>query len=237
MAAKKIVNVPDIGDVTLTKRRGNTNIRLSYSRDGSIRVSLPYLVPYQAGVAFVRSKKAWLEAHKPKLQPALKHGDHIGKSHQLHFSYSSTAARPQARLRGTQIILSLPPDAAEESIQAAALRGAHRALKQEADRLLPQRVSHLAEKHGFSYASLTTKRLTSRWGSCGQQKNIVLNTYLMQLPWDQIDYVIVHELVHTEFLNHSPEFWARFEQVMPDAKKRRRALKSHPTIVQPTLGL
>ncbi len=231
MASKKQLSVPGIGEVTFTKRKGNTNIRLSYARDGSIRVSLPYFVPYEAGVAFVKSKSAWLEKHRPETRPVLKEGQRIGKAHRLHFSISTSAARPSTRVKDGRVTVTMPvlTNEEHEANQQAAERGAHKALKQEADQLLPQRVSQLAAKNGFNYSSLTSKRLSSRWGSCNQQRNIILNIYLMQLPWELIDYVIIHELVHTEYLNHSADFWRRFEQVMPDAKTRRKQLKSHQT--------
>lgn len=237
MAAKKVVNLPDIGEIVLTKRRGNTNIRMSYARDGGIRVSLPYFVPYEAGLAFVRSKTDWLQKHRPAPASQLGQGDRIGKAHRVHFVTSTTATKPTVRVAKSRVQTTLPLSvAAHDSIaQKAVQRGALKALKQEADQLLPQRLDHLAKKHGFSYESVTTKRLSSRWGSCSQHRDITLNIYLMQLPWHLIDYVIVHELVHTEHLNHSPGFWQRFEQIMPTAKQLRRDLKKYPTAIQPSV--
>lgn len=235
MTAKKVVSVPGIGDVTLTKKRGNTHIRLSYTRAGEIKVSLPYFVPYQAGISFVRSKSDWLQKHRPEPATLLGNGDRIGKAHQFEITKSSTAIKPSARVTQLKIKATIPSGISitDDSVQKAMQRGALRALKQEADRLLPQRLSQLAEQHHFSYKSVTTKRLSSRWGSCSQHKDIILNTYLMQLPWHLIDYVIVHELVHTEHLNHSADFWQRFEQITPNAKQLRRELKQYPTAIQP----
>lgn len=235
MSAKKIVSVPGIGEVTLTKRRGNTNIRLSYTRAGEIRVSLPYFVPYQAGISFVKTKTDWLQKHRPEPIVQLEDGDRIGKAHQIQIIKSSTANKPTVRVTQLKIKVTVPVHSSisEEAVQEVLQRGALRALKQEAQRLLPQRLDQLARQHSFSYASLNTKRLTSRWGSCSQHADIILNTYLMQLPWHLIDYVIVHELVHTEHLNHSADFWQRFEEIMPNAKQLRRELKQYPTAIQP----
>lgn len=235
MSAKKVVSIPGIGEVTLTKRRGNTNIRLSYTRTGEIKVSLPYFVPYQAGVNFVKTKTDWLQKHRPAPAAQLSHGDRIGKAHQIQILRSAAANKPSVRVIHRKINTTLPAHAEpyEPDAQKAIQRGALRALKQEADQLLPQRLDQLAKKYNFSYRSVSTKRLTSRWGSCSQHADIILNIYLMQLPWHLIDYIIIHELVHTEHLNHSAAFWERFEQIMPNAKQLRRELKQHPTSVQP----
>lgn len=236
--ANKVVQIPEIGEVTLTKRRGSRNLRLSFARDGSIRVSLPYWVPYQAGVDFARHKSAWIAKHRPAAAARLRDGDRIGKAHRLRFAQSTKYEVQSTRVavKHNVITVTCPVDvpATHASVQKAAERGALKALKAEADQLLPQRLRELAAKHNFTYKTVGTKRLSSRWGSCSQNKDIILNTYLMQLPWELIDYVIIHELVHTEHLNHSPAFWQRFEHALPDAKKRRKLLKTYRTSILPT---
>lgn len=205
---------------------------MSFTSEGTLRVSLPYWVPYQAGIDFARDRKEWIVKHQPAQKTHLNDGDRIGKAHRLEF-IKGTGSKASVRVSITKIIVTHPSSLAITSpiVQKTAERGALKALKKESDQLLPQRVASLATKHGFIYTSVTCKRLSSRWGSCSQEKEITLNTYLMQLPWELIDYVILHELVHTEHLNHSDAFWARFAQVLPDAKARRKLLKAHKTAV------
>lgn len=234
--AKKIIALEDIGTVTLTKRRGNTHIRLRYGRDGSVQVSLPYFVPYQTGIEFVRSKRDWLEKHRPLSPKPLEAGQRIGKAHRLQFVIKAGSQSCRVHVKQNLVVVAYPdsltPDS--EEVQKAARRGILKALKLEADKLLPQRLSQLASQYGFKYRSVATKRLSSRWGSCSQHQEITLNTYLMQVSWELIDYVILHELVHTEHLNHSAAFWQRFESVLPDARARRKQLKRHQTEITPT---
>ena len=49
----------------------------------------------------------------------------------------------------------------------------------------------------------------------------------MMVPWELIDYVILHELVHTHHLNHSKQFWEEISSIMPDYKDRKKTLKQH----------
>jgi predicted metal-dependent hydrolase len=107
-----------------------------------------------------------------------------------------------------------------------------RALKLQASHLLPQRLEVLAQRHGFTYTSVTIKNLKSRWGSCDQNRNITLNLFLMQLPWHLIDYVLLHELVHTRVMRHGPPFWSAMAAVEPRTQSLRREIKAYKT----TLG-
>ncbi len=233
--AVKIVDVPEIGAVKLQKRKGARSIRLSIGANGEVRVSMPHWLPYQAGVKFALSKADWVQTQLEK-QPVrlLAHGQPIGKSHHLYFAPDPHAIKISTRLRGSEIRITHPTNqrANDREVQAAAERAATRALRSQAEQLLPQRLRTLAENHDFSFKSVGVKRLSGRWGSCDNDQNVVLNLFLMQLPWHLIDYVLLHELTHTKAMNHGPDFWSEFEKHLPGAKKLRREIRQY----QPAIG-
>ena len=69
--------------------------------------------------------------------------------------------------------------------------------------------------------------MTSRWGSCNLQKHISLNSALVYLPQNLIEYVIIHELCHIKFLNHSHKFWKLVENYIPNYSKLEQELKQY----------
>lgn len=89
------------------------------------------------------------------------------------------------------------------------------------------RLKLLAEKYGFSYNRVTIRRQKTRWGSCSVKNNISLNINLASLPEELMDYVILHELVHTHIKDHSPRFWAEMDKMVGDGRRMRRRLKNH----------
>jgi len=232
--ANKTVDIPGIGLVDLYKRRGSRSIRLSFSHDGNLRVTLPFWVPYQAAIDFARSKADWIGRNRPESKAILKSGDRIGKAHRLLFESRATG-RTTATVRNNQIRVAYAETAApgDPAVQKAAIAAAQRALKKEAEALLPQRLNQLARANGFSFKNVTVKQLKSRWGSCNSRKEITLSYYLMQLPWQLIDYVLLHELTHTEQLNHGALFWSRLEEGIPGAKQLRKLLKAYRPVVTP----
>lgn len=232
--AVKIVNIAGLGPVHLYKRRGTRGIRLSINHDGEVRVSMPHWVPYRVGAEFATSKRNWI---KTKQQPAveLRHGSRIGKAHHLAF-----ITQPERRALATRVTTSgeiriympahLLPEHAE--VQQAAQRASIRALRQQAEKLLPQRLQTLAAHHGFAYQDVAVKQLKSRWGSCTEQGNIALSSFLMQLPWHLIDYVIMHELLHTRIMAHSPAFWDELAQYVPNLPAIRKEIRTYrPTLL------
>jgi predicted metal-dependent hydrolase len=210
------------------------HIRLSISAAGKIRVGLPNWIPYATGITFVKSKSDWISKQLSQHSiDSLKEGDLIGKSHRLHFIYEPKIRNTTARVseRAIAITSDMPYDHPE--VQARALAAAERALKAEAANLLPQRLEQLAKKYNFSYKDVVVRKLTARWGSCSNKKNITLSYYLVQLPWPFIDYVLLHELTHTEYLHHGKDFWDRFKQVLPNARSMQKEIRGYRPIVKP----
>ncbi|MFC2072326.1 M48 family metallopeptidase [Chloroflexota bacterium] len=64
-----------------------------------------------------------------------------------------------------------------------------------------------------------------RWGSCSGKNNISLNMKLIKLPDKLVDYVILHELVHTHRKDQSKAFWTEMDKLVGDGKKMSSRLK------------
>lgn len=224
--AERRFELDGIGEITVRRRRRSRHMRLSIAHDGRVRLSLPVWLPYQTGLVFARQKTDWIIRHRPASQPILP-DSRVGKAHTLVFREGSGLSTPSVRVTDNLVVVRLPRHARfdEAPAQRAAERGALKALRLEAEHLLPRRVALLADRHDFQYAAVAVKRLKARWGSCSQDKTIVLNCFLMQLPWRLIDYVILHELTHTKILSHGPAFWFELGRHVQDLPAVRAAMR------------
>ena len=90
--------------------------------------------------------------------------------------------------------------------------------KAEANKKLKDRLCYLANECGFKYNRAFVRNQRTRWGSCSYKNNISLNIKLVLLPRELIDYVILHELVHTRIHNHSKPFWADLDRYVGNSK-------------------
>ena len=90
-----------------------------------------------------------------------------------------------------------------------------------------ERVAHYLPLTGGRYRSITVRDQKSRWGSCSSRGTLSFNYRLIFAPAVILDYVVVHELCHLTFMNHSKDFWNKVASVMPEYKEYKRWLKDH----------
>ena len=76
------------------------------------------------------------------------------------------------------------------------------------------------------YPSLTVRKMTSRWGVCNSKlKRVTLNLELIKKDIICLDYVIMHELSHFIYHDHSKNFWGLVEENFPNYKTIRKLMK------------
>ena len=92
------------------------------------------------------------------------------------------------------------------------------------------RLDELARKHGFTYRNISFRNQKTRWGSCSSKGNISLNVKLLALPQELMDYVLLHELVHTRVKNHSDVFWTELDKYVGDAIALRSKINKFNTV-------
>ena len=72
---------------------------------------------------------------------------------------------------------------------------------------------------GLIYSNIKFMKLQKRWGSCTPTNTIIINYNAIKLPYSLIEYLVVHELVHTKVKSHSKEFWAELSKHIPNWKE------------------
>ena len=78
---------------------------------------------------------------------------------------------------------------------------------------------------GVKAGKIAYRNMTSRWGSCRKQtQRLTFNTRLGGADESMIEYVVVHELCHLIYADHSARFWALVASCLPDCKQRQIAL-------------
>ena len=102
-----------------------------------------------------------------------------------------------------------------------------RLLTERAHEIIPPRVKHYAALIGVDYNRVTIRHQKTKWGSCSGKKNLNFNCLLLLTPTEVMDSVIIHELCHLKYMNHSKEFYNEVLRVCPNYKTYDRWLKKN----------
>ena len=127
-----------------------------------------------------------------------------------HISWIKSKIEKQRRATFTEEVLD------EESI---------RTLKREAKQYFDNKINYYADIMGLKYGRMKITSAKKRFGSCNSKGNICFSYRLMLYPEHFREYVVVHELCHLVYMNHSKKFYSLVEKYMPDYKERRRLAK------------
>ncbi len=97
----------------------------------------------------------------------------------------------------------------------------------EAKLYFPERIRACMQRFPMppQYNRLIVRKMKARWGSCSNTRDICLNSLLMRMPDDAIDFVITHELCHLQYFSHSKAFYSLLTSVMPDWQEREALLQ------------
>ncbi|GAK41830.1 SprT family zinc-dependent metalloprotease [Paenibacillus urinalis] len=87
------------------------------------------------------------------------------------------------------------------------------------------RVSKFTDKFQQYPNKIIIKDQEQRWGSCTTAGNMLLNWRIFLAPASIVDYVLVHELVHLKYMNHSKEYWETVRMLLPDYEQKKDWLR------------
>ena len=229
-----IINIDQIGPVSFikSKRAKNLNIKLQPFKD--VRVSVPTNMGYGEAEWIVEGKIDWIKQHQINIKNIEskqivfdENSNYKTRFHSLHLVQTEKETI-KIRVADNKINVSYPKNISvrEEIVQIAIKKGIDAALKKEALLYLPDRVNYFSSNLSLPYNQVRLKNIRSRWGSCSIRNNINLSIHLMRIPNHLIDYVIIHELVHTIHKNHGAKFWDLLNSITGNAKALDKELKN-----------
>lgn len=88
-----------------------------------------------------------------------------------------------------------------------------------------ERLKLYSPKMEFYPLKVILKEQKMRWGTCTKEGAIYLNWKIVMAPMNVLDYILVHELAHLKYYNHSKEFWQLVHSILPDYKQSKEWLR------------
>jgi predicted metal-dependent hydrolase len=242
-------NTGDEVDYRIRRSPRALNVRLQLSARDGLTVVIPRGFDVRRVPSIVERKRGWIETHLRRLsylseavarEPAIALPETLvlpalGESWRIEYRPTKT--------RRIGVIVDQPgrltvygavgdPAACREVLR----RWLHQRTREE---LVPW-LTRLAAQNGFEFGEARIRGAKTRWASCSSKKMITLSYKLLFLDRDSVRCILLHELCHTVFMDHSSRFWqllCRFEPEYKAIHKRMRGgWKQVPAWVEERMG-
>jgi hypothetical protein len=205
----------------IQSKRKTVSIRVL--ADGTLEVRCPLHMSQQQVEEIVNLHQKWIETQQKKLQsqPLFKRqfvpGEiffYLGEAYPLRFT-----EKKHLEWNGEYFFFPMSSSAQGKELF-------EKWYKKQARMIIQERVDFYGTRYHFSYQSIRITAAKQRLGSCSRHNSLNFTWLLIFLPLELIDYVVVHELVHTRYKHHQKSFWKAVEAILPDYKIRQKKLKN-----------
>ncbi len=226
------------------------HVSLRISDAGELEVVIPRGFDRKTIPEIVQKKRRWIEtttakvkAERSRLQqgaqtlPQQVQFAAIGEDWQIEYATDTALQTPIQELADGRLVLQV--DSHHPLLAQHSLRNW---LAYKAEMNLIPWLRRVSEEINLSFSRASVRQQKTLWASCSNKKNISLNRNLLFLPPEVVRYVFVHELCHTQHMNHSPDFWALVSRHEPDYQRLDALLNKSQLYVPawaevPKLGL
>lgn len=213
-------------------RKKMKTCRLKVYPDQKIVLSLPHSVPIVWAETFLAEKSRWIESKLRSFKKTvgyaattdIKNGYSIKMLGEDMIFVLTRCDKEHVYSEGKTIhICCREPDNQDRVKQLF-----ENWWRKQAKSILIDRMRYwypIVEKYGIEIPTVYVRKMKTLWGSCSVARQAVtFNFYLIKARMPYIDYVVLHELVHFLYPNHSKHFYAFLSNHMPDWKERKIVL-------------
>ena len=116
--------------------------------------------------------------------------------------------------------------------QAVILKKIEKWLRDQAKTIIAERAQYFSQVLKLNASAVVTNNNKTRWGSCSRKGELAVNWRAVMLKPELLDYIIVHEFCHLLEFNHTKNFWAVVQTILPNWKTLRIQLKHMNWLLQ-----
>lgn len=219
-----------------SKRIKRISIRVTPDK---VRVSAPARATKREILAFIDKNSEWILENWSKLQetihkPSLRFYEsgvkvpYLGKD--LEVLITETEQRMikiRYETESYSLSIAIPQEISHEQKQEAIRGILEKWYKQKTRGIFQEKLDAWSRVMGLTYNQFRLKEQKTRWGSCSSLGNINLNWRAVMAPESVIDYLVIHELSHLKYLNHSQEFWNFVARYCPEHAANKKWLREN----------
>ncbi len=208
------------------------NIYISI-QNGEVVIKAPWYATSGQIQDIVESKKEWIMQKLAEYQVSPRKvkdyadGEQfqiLGENYYLTIYYKDIN-NALLNVENGKISIILPLDYAEEDNTEQISKMIDKMYYMIAEKEVEASMEKMRRIVGLAPEEYVIKKIKTAWGKCSSRKKITINQDLMMYSRKAVDYVVLHEICHLKYMNHSKNFWNMVEKYMPDYKEAEKELK------------
>lgn len=231
---KESVDINGEKIVFFVQRKNIKNINLKVNLDKKVTMSIPMKMEIEIAKEFVKKKAEWIKKQQnyyellaeQKENITFENGETVyllGKQYKMKIIPST---KNTIAVKGKYFEINIRENYIENKKYIR--RVYDKWLKEYAEQILGNlivRYQAILKKYNIKIPKLEIRQMKTRWGSCIPACNkVIFNLNLIKTPMCCIEYVVLHELAHFKYQNHSKNFYNFITIFMPDWKERKKIL-------------
>ena len=217
---------------TIKRHRRARGVKLRASQERGLEITTPFRFNLREIPQILEQHKSWIIKQLLRLEPRRNAAlpDNIAfPANQEIWRVDYVACQSKLEMIERPLREIVLAGKMDDKIRCKALLIAW--VKQKAKIYLSAQLTILSEYTQLHFNKVSIRDQKTMWGSCTAGKAISLNYKLLFLPPELVSYVIIHELCHIRFLNHSQKFWALVQTFDPDWQTHRRQLRKAESFI------
>ena len=225
-----------ISDITIdVVRKEIKNLHLSVNPpDGKVKISSPLRIDDEVLRLFAVSKLSWIRKQKKKFKSQVRQSSREFLSRESHYFLGKRYllnviehnAPPKVVLRSKTYIDLYLRNGSTQFQKGKILNDWYRS---ELKKHIPLLINTWQQKIGVTVNDWGVKQMKTKWGSCNiKAKRIWINLELAKKPFQCLEYIIVHEMVHLLERHHNERFITYMNKFIPQWRSHRDELNQFP---------
>lgn len=217
-------------EVEFRKRK---NLTIEVEPDGEVKVISPSGISEYEILNKVKTKANWIVQKQyevkniniNKIKREAVNGEsylYLGRNYSLQIVLDENIKDIDIKLsRGKFVVNTYTKD--EEIIKVALEKW----YREKALKKVKERIKYYEPYFKNKATNIKVKEQKKRWASCTKNNELLFNWRSVMAPSNILDYIIVHEMCHMNYKNHSKEFWDNVFEILPDYEVRREWLRNN----------
>ena len=202
-------------------------------QNGEVVIKAPWYATNSQIQMIVEQKREWIMKKlaeyqtSPRKVKEYSDGERfqiLGESYYLNIYYKDIN-NAILNVENGKIVVILPLEYAEQDNTEQIKKMIDKMYYMVAEKEVEQAMEKTRKMVGLAPEEYRIRKVKTVWGSCSSNKKITINQNLVMYSRKAIEYVVLHEVCHLKYMNHSKNFWNMVEKYMPDYKEAERELK------------